>query len=504
MIIGAFFAIRLPIDASPDSLLLENDKDFEIYQQTIKNYGERNFLILSFNPKDEDIFSADSLQTLKRITQDLQEIPQIQSTLSILNAPLLKSSHSLSLQESLTLNLTLLSPQTDLELAKEELSNHPFYRQNLLSINKKNAGILIYLKDDSILQNLRNNIKNATNTKEKRELQKLLRKTKQQIQAQDTQTINAIKALKTKYEGLYIGGITLIASDMITYIKSDLITYGTFLSIILGFMLWLFFKQSYFVFLTLFICFYNLIISSGIFSLFGYEITVVSSNYASLMLIINVSLIIHLLVAYCEFYEKFPKASQKNLIYAVILSKKKPSFYATLTTIIGFLSLIFSNILPIIHLGIIMSLGISITLLSSFILFGVLMYLVPKPNSLKNLPKWHHRILSICANLSLNKPKTIYAITLLVFIFSLYGITQLKIENSFVNYFKDSSEIKQGLLAIDKNLGGTIALDILVTFHEEVSQALGELSDFEEEFNTLGQQDAYWFDSQKLRIAKII
>lgn len=508
--ISLFYAIKLPIDASSESLILENDKDFKIYEEILQDYQTKDFLILAFIPKDGNVFSNHSLQILQKITQDIKKIPQVQDTLSILNAPLLKSTPNLELQEILKINPTLLSKQTDKNLAKNEILNHPFYTQNIISKNAKTAGILIYLKEDIKLKEL-TQLKNTANTKEeKQNIQNLIHTHKQKSQIHNAQTIQALKSLKEQYttEGkVYLGGIMLIASDMIDYVKSDLITYGTALSIILALMLWIFFRHIYFVALSFCVCLFSLVVSSGIFSFFGYQITIVSSNYVSLLLIISVSLIVHLIVSYLEFYEKFPKASQKNLVYAVMLNKASPSFFAVLTTIIGFLSLVFSKILPIIHLGIIMSIGVSVALIFTFILFGAILVILPKPQKVKDLPKWHHIFLLKCANLATNKPKLIYAISFLCIAFSIYGIMNLKVENSFVNYFKDDSEIKQGLLTIDQDLGGTIPLEIIINFQDKSSKD-SSLSDFEnefeEEFNVLEQQDSYWFDSQKLRIAEKI
>lgn len=508
--ISLFYAIKLPIDASSESLILENDKDFKIYEEILQDYQTKDFLILAFIPKDGNVFSNHSLQILQKITQDIKKIPQVQDTLSILNAPLLKSTPNLELQEILKINPTLLSKQTDKNLAKNEILNHPFYTQNIISKNAKTAGILIYLKEDIKLKEL-TQLKNTANTKEeKQNIQNLIHTHKQKSQIHNAQTIQALKSLKEQYttEGkVYLGGIMLIASDMIDYVKSDLITYGTALSIILALMLWIFFRHIYFVALSFCVCLFSLVVSSGIFSFFGYQITIVSSNYVSLLLIISVSLIVHLIVSYLEFYEKFPKASQKNLVYAVMLNKASPSFFAVLTTIIGFLSLVFSKILPIIHLGIIMSIGVSVALIFTFMLFGAILVILPKPQKVKDLPKWHHIFLLKCANLATNKLKLIYAISFLCIVFSIYGIMNLKVENSFVNYFKDDSEIKQGLLTIDQDLGGTIPLEIIINFQDKSSKD-SSLSDFEnefeEEFNALEQQDSYWFDSQKLRIAEKI
>ncbi len=501
-----FFALKLPIDASSDSLVLENDKDFQTYESIIKNYANKDFLILALSSKDDDIFSQNSITTLQNLLQDLKEIPQIDASLSILNAPLLKSVPNLDLQESLKANITLLSPQTDFELAKREILNSPFYAQNLISKDAKTAGILIYLKDNPRLDSLKELKKTTSTESEKQEIQKFIESEKEKSQAQNDATIAKLKNLQSKYENLQIGGITLIASDMIAYVKSDLMTYGISLSLILAVMLWIFFRLLRFVFLTLFICFFTLVVSSGIFAALGYQITVISSNYVSLLLIINVSLVVHLIVAYLEFYSKFPNASQKNLLYAVLLTKQTPSFFAALTTMIGFISLVYSDILPILHLGIVMSLGVSVALFFTFILFASILAMLNKPKQIATLFTKQQKILEFCAKLAITRPKFLYFISFFCLIFSLYGIQNLKVENSFVNYFKDSSEIKQGLLKIDKDLGGTMSLEVLLTFKDKTQPKNAEAleDDFESEFNALESQDIYWFDSQKLRLAKLV
>ncbi len=501
-IVFAFFAAKLPIDANSDSLILENDKDFKVFQEIIKNYKTQDFLMLAYTPENGDVFSKESLQTLENLHNKIIEIPQVDNILSILNAPLLKSAPTLDLQETLKISPTLLSKETDLNLAKKEILSHPFFLQNLISKDSKTIGILVNLKDNQRLIELQNLKENAP-IEEKDKLQELILLEKEQTQLQTNSTITALKELKSQISGLEIGGIPLIASDMIAYVKSDLITYGGILSVLLALMLWIFFRRLIFVFLTLAICFFTLVISSGIFSAFGYHITVISSNFVSLLLIINMSLVVHLIVCYLEFSNKFKNAKQKNIILATLLAKQTPSFFAILTTIVGFLSLMFSNILPIIHLGIVMALGVSVALIFSFILFAAFLSLFS--HRFNDFTPKGQIFLQRCAKISLKYPKAIYTTALFCVLFSAYGITELKVENSFVNYFKDSSTIKQGLLKIDRELGGTVPLEILVKFNKDSKDNLdSSLSDFEAEFSEMEQSEQYWFDSKKLRVAKLV
>lgn len=501
-----YYALKLPIDANANSFILEEDKDLQTFNTLIKDYQTQNFLMLSFSPK-EDIFSRDSLNTLQKITQDLSKVPQVTKVFSILNAPLFKSIPNLSLQENLKLNPNLMHQQVDINLAKREILNHPFYRQNIISKDGKTAGILLFLKEDSALKDLKAQKKLTKDKKEIKQINEQIREHTKEAQLKDTSTLDAIKAIRDKYnQNINIGGVMMIASDMVAYVKSDLKVYGIALTLLLACVLYFFFRQLRFIFIPLAICLITLIISSGIFSFLGYEITVISSNYVSLLLIISISLTIHLITTYLEFLEKFPKATQKNLLLATLLSKAYPSFFAIFTTIIGFLSLIFSDIEPIIKLGIAMSIGVSVSLIIAYILFASILILIGKQKKILPLPKWHKTFLLSCANYAIYHKKTIYTISFLCILFSLYGITKLKVENSFVNYFKDSSEIKQGLLTIDNELGGTMFLDILATFKEEekAQDSNSQFSDFEEEFSALEEQEDYWFSSKKLRVAKEI
>ncbi|MCH5321957.1 MAG: RND family transporter [Helicobacter sp.] len=498
---GGYYTLKLPIDTNANSFILESDKDLQVFEEINQDYATQDFLMLAYQPK-EDVFAPSSIQTLQNITQDLLQIPQVDGLLSILNAPLLASTPTLELREILEQTPTLLSPITNKDLAKKEILNHPYYTQNIISKDGKTAGILIYLKKDLAFEELLERKKAATTQNQIASINRLITEYRLKKQVQNAQTIAEIKALNEKYSHtLYLSGLTMIANDMIAYVKSDLVLYGSSLTLLLAMMLYFFFRQLRFVLIPLFICITSLILSSGIFAFFDYEITVISSNYVSLLLIITVSLIIHLIAAYLELLEKFPKASKNNLILATLISKATPSFFAIFTTIIGFLSLILSDIEPIIKLGIIMSIGVSVSLIVAFILFAAILSLLSTPKKIIPTPKWHKNFLLGCANYAIKHPKQIYLFCALGIVFTLYGIAHLKVENSFVNYFKNSSAIKQGLLVIDKNLGGTMPLEILVTFPNSNNQETAE-SDFEEEFNTLGQQSLYWFDSQKLRIAK--
>lgn len=501
----AYFAKGLSVDASAESLLLEHDKDLKFFRELSTRYGDDDFLMLAFSPSD-DVFTQENLKKIKNLSDELAKVEGVQRVFSIANAPLFKSIENKSLKELIKDIPNIFSQGVDLELAKKEITNHPFYKNNLISSDAKTAGIIIYLKPDLNYNQLIKLRDEAGNEQEKEHFRKLIKEHKEKAREFSANRLEHINSIIEKYKNngdfLHLGGVEMIANDMITYVKSDLKIYGISLVVLLFIALWWFFGQIRWVLLALMICVVSLLVSSGIFAFLGFDITVVSSNYVALVLIITVSVVIHLIVCFIEVLGKYPRSSNKRLIFYTLLNKAKPSFYAILTTVVGFLSFVFSDIEPIIKLGIMMSLGISVSLILSFVFFACILVFLKKPRIVE-LEKNSVKVLKFCANFSLKNKKFVYIFSFLAFIFALFGIFQIKVENSFVSYFKDNSEIKQGLLLIDKELGGTMPLELIVRFKESNADLKSD-DEFEKEFEELAQSDTYFFSSTKTRIAKKI
>jgi len=496
----SLFAFKLNVDASAQSLLLENDKDLKIFRELRSHYKDDDFLMLAFKTSDDKPFSQENLNKLQNLHQDLEQVQNVARVFSVINAPLFLSNDK-ELKELLKNIPTILSQDINKSKAIKELLTSPFYKNNIVSKDAKYFAFIIYLKPDEKyfqLLKLRDEAKEDLKASYRLAIQKHQEEQKLII----NKSLDELKMLALKYSEnnqIYLSGVSVIIADMISYIKSDLITYGFALVFILGCALWYFFGSFYFVFLTLFICFITLGASSGIFALLNFQITVISSNYVALVLIITLSLNIHLLVHFLQKRKQYPRSRIQKILLQSLLAKAKPSFYAILTTMIGFFSLIFSKIEPIIKLGIMMSISLILALILSYLfLASALVLFEPKKIKIKD---FHFDFLSFCAKLSLEKRKIIYFICSLCVILALYGISSLKVENSFVNYFKDTSDIKQGLLVIDKNLGGTLPLELVISFKEKTPNQNEQTDSFESEFENLALSDTYFFDSKKTRIA---
>ena len=514
-VVFGYLSTKLSIDASAETLLLEHDPDLKAYRQIAKRYDSPGLLVVAFTPKD-DLFSPKNLELIKNLSGELAKNDMVSSVISILNVPLLNSVKG-GVTGILDHTPTLSDKDINISKAKLEFAKSPIYSGNLISKDLKTTAIALNLKQDdkfNELVNERNLLSqkesNGTITQaEKEKFKALLAEFKayrDELRKSDHKNLEAIKAAIAKFNAddeLFLGGANMIADDMIGFIKSDLLVYGLSVLALLSFSLWLFFRQIRWIILPMFICAVSAIFTTGIFGMFGWEVTVISSNYIALQLIITISTVIHLVVSYREFYARHPKYSQNQLIYLTLRDKFSPSFWAIFTTVIGFSSLMSADIKPVIMLGIMMSAGISVSLVLAFLLFGAINVNLKKLAPVRTFEN-SFKFTKYCANLALNSRKIIYAVCVLVVCFGVYGISKIKVENSFIGYFKESTQIRQGMQVIDTKLGGTIPVDVIVKFKESEpkQEKTDEKDDFESEFENDAKSAKYWFNSYHTRIAE--
>ena len=514
-VVFGYLSTKLSIDASAETLLLEHDPDLKAYRQIAKRYDSPGLLVVAFTPKD-DLFSPKNLELIKNLSDELAKNDMVSSVISILNVPLLNSVKG-GVTGILEHTPTLSDKDINISKAKLEFAKSPIYSGNLISKDLKTTAIALNLNQDekfNELLNERNLLSqkesNGTITQaEKLKFKALLAEFKayrDELRKSDHKNLEAIKAAIAKFNAndeLFLGGANMIADDMIGFIKSDLLVYGLSVLALLSFSLWLFFRQVRWIVLPMFICAVSAIFTTGIFGMFGWEVTVISSNYIALQLIITISTVIHLVVSYREFYARHPKYSQNQLIYLTLRDKFSPSFWAIFTTVIGFSSLMSADIKPVIMLGIMMSAGISVSLVLAFLLFGAINVNLKKLAPVRTFEN-SFKFTKYCANLALNSRKIIYAVCVLVVCFGVYGISKIKVENSFIGYFKESTQIRQGMQVIDTKLGGTIPVDVIVKFKESEpkQEKSDEKDDFESEFENDAKSAKYWFNSYHTRIAE--
>jgi uncharacterized protein len=518
----AFFAGHVPefkLDASADSLVLENDEALRYYRSVRARYGSDDNLIVTYTP-DGDLFSTAVLDDLRDLRNDLVALERVESVVSLLDVPLI-SSPPVTLSEVSQQLRTLDDPETDRALARQELVSSPLYSDYLVSLDGKTTALQVNFRRDEVYHDLlerrdllREQALNHTlSAEEIAELETVSRQFDNysaSLLDQQSRDITAIRGILDKHREharLHLGGVPMIVADSIDFIRHDLKMFGAGVLCFLVIILAVAFRKPRWVFLPMMICLITGVIMIGWLGLLNWPVTVVSSNFISLLLIITLSLTIHLIVRYRELHADNPYLSQYELVRDTVRTKALACFYTAITTIVAFGSLLFSGIRPVIDFGWMMAIGIALAFILAFTLFpATLMFLQPGvPAAKRDITA---AITHFFARLIKHYPRAIPVAFAIVVVWSILGINMLSVENRFIDYFKESTEIYRGMELIDRTLGGTTPLDVIIDAppKAEAEPLDEEFADapFMDDIFSLEEDDAgitgtsYWFNSNHL------
>jgi len=488
-LIVVFFALQAPnfkLDASADSLVLENDEALRYYRSIREIYGSDDFLVVTYSPFD-DLLSPDSLVVLESLRDELSQLDRVASVTTILDVPLLNSP-KVEISELSTGVKTLQTPGVDLELARKEFVESPIYRNHLVSPDGRTAALQVIFKRDKeyfSLLKLRNDLRekrltSGLTSEESRQLRKASRAFSEHLAIvvdADREHVKKVRMIMDTYRDkakMYLGGVSMVTSDMISFIEHDLVVFGLgvvgFLVLALSF----FFRTLRWVLLPMSCCVLSVVVMVGYLGFLDWRVTVISSNFISLLLIITMSLTIHLIVRYRIIARENPTADQRTLVQDTMRIMAEPCFYTAITTVVAFCSLVISDIRPVIDFGWMMTIGITVAFVLNFIFFPAVLTLLGRERATSSEDSTTSFTLAI-ASFTQNNTGKIVGFCSAVAVLSLIGISKLEVENRFIDHFKSSTEIYQGMELIDTELGGTIPLDVIIDADEEFYAYLEEL-----------------------------
>jgi uncharacterized protein len=510
------FATGIPkfrVDASADSLLLENDADLQRFRELGKRYSARDFLFVTVTP-DASLFSPESRALIASMRGDLKALPEVESVLTILDVPLVKNVEA-KLSEVATKYKTLESPDVDFERARNELLTSPLYKNVALSADGRTTAIRVVMKDhpdfrelqmergDLVYLRATAGLSPAQQERLNR-LEPVYKAQKAAIDEANHAAVASIRSVLERYRGdakVHLGGISMITDDLITFVRGDIVIFGIGAVVLAIGMLGYIFREARWVAIPLMTCVFCTLVILGMLGHAGWDLTVISSNFIALTLILTISVNIHLLVRYMELFRDHPERSQYELVRQMTHDMAKPCMYTSVTSIIGFLSLVTSDIKPIIDFGWMMTLSLAIVFVILFTFIPAVMLLMPK-RPLKVEDKGNAGFTVSLARFTDNHGLFVLLATVVITTLGVVGIGKLEVENSFINYFKQDTEIYQGLKQVDETLGGTTPLDIVLKFPPPapVSSEDAELAEMFGDEPT--PKSDYWFTPEKVERIK--
>ena len=484
-----YYSKDFRLDASSETLLIEGDPDLKYLQEINERFGAKEFLVLTLTPK-EKIISENTINNILSLKYKIQSLDWVHNTVTILDIPLLDSSDE-PLMDRIKNFRTLKDENIDKERGFQEILNSPVFRNFVISEDSKTTGIIVNIKQREEPQ--------LSAFDNKQEIERY----KDSLKKERHQNIVEIREIIKSFEDIgkiHLGGIPMIADDMMTFIKSDIVVFGlgVFLFIILT--LWYVFRNLVWIIIPISSCFFSVIIMMGFLGIMNWKVTVISSNFIALMLILTMAMNIHMSTRFLQLRTKFPNSSLLEIITQTTEKMVWPIIYTVLTTMCAFMSLIFSEIKPIIDFGLMMSFGLFTSFIVTFTLLPTLLNLFDY-QKVNVEEKSFSSFTDMLSKFSINNFKLITLISALLIILSVFGISKLKVENSFINYFSKDTEIYKGMKLIDEKLGGTTPLNVVLKFDKPGDDIVNEDEDEFEDWGEEGDesdQSKYWFTKDKI------
>ena len=514
-----YYSKDFKLDASSDSLLLESDKDLKYLREVNERYGTKDFLVLTYTPV-LSFTNEETIINLQFLKSKIKKLEWVDNVISVIDVPLFKNSDE-PLMERLKNYKTLSYPEIDKKRGFEEILNSPIYKNYVISLDGKTSGIVVYLKQDKKLNELiktKNNYfnlaleGNLNNTQKKNRdiFNKKYDSYRNLYNQKNHQNISEIRSVIKRYGEnvqIHLGGLPMITDDMMSFVQSDIVVFGIGVFLFIIITLWLIFKKIKLVIIPLLGCAFSVGTMVGILGLLGWKVTVISSNFIALMLILNMAMNIHVTVRFLQIKKEFENFNVQDAVYEASSKMFLPILYTALTTICAFLSLIFSGIKPIIDFGWMMTLGLVVSVIITFTLVPALLNTFSREDDSIDQKEGGSKITNALSNFTKNYTSIIFGSALIVIVLSIFGISKLEVENSFINYFDKKTEIYKGMKLIDDKLGGTTTLDVILKFpiKDNKKEKDDEFSEWEDD-NQNNKEDPskYWFTRNKIdKILKV-
>ena len=494
------------LDASSEALVIQGDEAFKTYREVGNTFGNSDFLIATFTPKN-NLFEPQTISVIKNLESQLLDLEGISSVLSLLDAPIFFQPR-VELSEIADNLKTLEDPVVDIQLAKEEILDNPIYSELIISPDGKTTALQIVLEENLEYRPLINKryelLDKVQTPKVQDEIDKInlaISEINDLESIKQKQLIENVRSVLNKFrsEGtIFLGGASMIAVDMMSFIESDLRVFGIAVAIVFGLLLFTFFGKISYVFLPLSNAVIATIFTASFLGLAGWKISVVSSNFIALLLILTISLTVHVLVRFNDVRREMN--SVDDAIAEACKQMLFPCFFAAFTTAVAFISLIFGEIKPVIEFGKMMAVGMIFAFLLTFTFLPMMMKILI--NRKANEPHWIQSVPVSLVKFSHYAKNRIFLVSIILMCGLVYGFSLLKVENRFIDYFSDDTEIYQGMYLLDKELGGTATLDIVIDAPKESIEDIGLDDDlFDDDLfeDDSSEASGYWWNSFTLK-----
>lgn len=459
------------LDASADSLLLDDDPALRELREVNGEYSlGGDFMIATWQPQG-DPFAPQQLADLRALVEDLRQLEGVSAVLSLLDAVIFPE-EELSLGRLVEEMKILGQDSVDPGLARRAVTQSPIFRNYMISPQGDVSGILVSVapvsrESDALITERYRLRDSGADPARLAQVEARIAANNQDYLGRSTRLVAQAREVVRRHTAngaqVHLGGPPLIIADMVDAVRQDLWVFGIAALGVFGLILSLLLRRLLWVVLPLSASMLTVGAMLGLLGLIGWEVTVVSSNFVALVMILSLSLGVHLVVRHRELSSRL-QVSDAELARATATQMFLPCAFASLTTAVAFGSLLVAGIKPVIEFGRMMMLGMAVAMAVVFTLIPAALTLggkgrrVPaaeetqKPGMLGGALAW----------LALRPPWMVIGLAVGLGLLMLAGLTRLQVDNRFIDYFRQTTEIYRGMELIDTRLGGTVPMDVVL------------------------------------------
>ena len=241
LIYFGYNAKNFKLDASSETLLLEGDPDLQYLNDITERYGAREFLVLTYTP-NEEMISSNSINNLNKLKSKIENLNWVHSVITLLDIPLLENSEE-PLIDRIQNYSTLNTEGVNKELGFKEILNSPVFKNFVISEDGETSGIIVYIKSNKNKKDFKNNEE--------------LEKHKDKIKKKNHQNILEIREVIKNFNQdskIHLGGVPMIADDMMTFIKNDIVVFGLGVLLFIIVTLWFVFRKLIWIIIPISSC----------------------------------------------------------------------------------------------------------------------------------------------------------------------------------------------------------------------------------------------------------
>lgn len=419
----------LRINDDFDELALRNDSDFRFFRQFLERFGYDEILVIAF--ETEDVLSKESLTFIARLESILGEVPHVAKALSLASAQDVRS-------DGETIEIVKLIerfPETrqERDALEQSVRTNPLYFGILASEDFRVGAI--HLKIDESISN---------------------RKAREDL-IDDLEEILERESEQTGRR-LYMTGSPSVAAYVTKQTFRDALTYLPFTFVLVVGSMFLIFRNYYLTVIPFVTVLVSVIWTMGILTLLTGEVNLVTILIPTTIFVIGTSDCIHILANYQDSVYK--AESRREAIVRTVRLSAIPCLLTSLTTMVGFGSMVINDIIPIKQLGVFSALGIAFAYLFGITLIPILLsylqhlHLMEFRTKENPIPGRLKPLLRRVAEISMTRSKTILAASAVLLLVTYAGVRQLYVDTDAANWFGKESALKESMRWVNRNVAG--------------------------------------------------